>query len=239
MLASLLCLCLCLAYPPAPKEAAPPKGVHSLVWIITPKEGNPIESTGVIIDLKQKLICMPFSAVESVPIVNILFPRFTVDGKILDLKEDYKKELKSSPGIRAKVLFAERRRDAAILQIVGDDIPKTAKAATARFDAPVPPAVAWWIGCPEASDKLWKRGDLKIANFANVVPVAPAIGFMGKNVGTDAKPGAECRGAALFNADGEWIGIARKDSRDFTHVSELKEMCFERRLKMEWKEPAK
>jgi RNA polymerase sigma factor (sigma-70 family) len=140
--------------PPAPKEAAPPmiplpkdsgpsvdpipgefnaafrelyeKCVDSTVFIVAPLQGSFSEGSGTLIDAKKRYVLMTYHLVEEAENVYCQFPVRLKDGSRMTDRKKYIERIPAGQAYKGKVLFRDKSRDLAIVQL--DKLPEGVKA---------------------------------------------------------------------------------------------------------------
>ena len=97
------------------------KVVKSYVFIVTPVKGGYGMGSGSLIDADKRLVLTNFHVVDEENIVFVQFPTFMKDGEILYDKQEYMRNIPSGRAIKGKVLYRDKSRDLAIVQL--DRIP--------------------------------------------------------------------------------------------------------------------
>ena len=120
---------------PAPRAAADEKfdgkalyekGVQSCVFLVVPlKEGNSLGS-GTLIDAKQRLVLACFHMVDGGDTVAAQFPVRLKDGSLETETKKYMQRVKDGQAIKGKVLFRDKSRDLALVQL--DKLPSDTPA---------------------------------------------------------------------------------------------------------------
>jgi S1-C subfamily serine protease len=93
------------------------KGVRSCVFLVVPLKEGPAEGTGTLIDAKQRLVLTCFHIVDESDTVAAQFPVRLKDGSLEDKKKKYLERVKDGQAIKGKVLFRDKSRDLALVQL--------------------------------------------------------------------------------------------------------------------------
>ena len=225
--------------------------LKSAVWVAhtDPKKGGYSWGSGSLIDYKQKLIVTNYHVVRDALYVTVMFPLHDAQNTLITEKAKYIDAAQHSGGWRGKVVFAESRRDIAVIQVV--DSKPYPKGTVAIELAPVPPTPGdnvHSVGSPGASaglfsytpgacrtvtKKKWFAGDPNDGGFeveARIIETTSAT-----NHGDSGGP--------LMNDKGQQIGITQgymaQDSSGlvnsiayFIDIAELKESLKERKINL-------
>jgi S1-C subfamily serine protease len=113
--------------------------------------------SGSLIDAQKRLVLTNFHVVGEKADAIVMFPIFDNKGNLVPEREKYFDMLKSNGGIPAKVLFTDRSKDLAILQLAS--IPKGAPALRLAKESPGPGDKIHSIGSPGVSGALFAYTD--------------------------------------------------------------------------------
>jgi S1-C subfamily serine protease len=158
---------LAVAFAPAAERPAPQlsgkeiyqRTLKSMVWIariVELGEGKASLATGSgsLIDAPQRLILTNFHVVGDAKEVRIFFPQFDKQGKLIQAKDYYMRQLREDKGgLVGKVLYADHKRDLALIKV--DKLPPGTTAIPLSRDSVGPGDTVHSIGNPGASDALW------------------------------------------------------------------------------------
>ena len=143
----------------AAEENVYKKGLKSTVWVVQPMENtNRVRTgSGSLIDAQKRLVLTNYHVVGDKTDAIVMFPIFDTKGNLVPEREKYFDMLKSNGGIPAKVLFTERSKDLAILQLAS--IPKGVAALRLAKESPGPGDKIHSIGSPGVSGALFAYTD--------------------------------------------------------------------------------
>lgn len=203
----------------------------------------------MLIDKERKLFATAYQAMETTATVTVMFPEYDKEGKLDTDRPAYYKRLASGSGYRAKPILQDKIRGLAIFEIVDEKaLPKHAAAAMARFDPPLKDAKVFSMDNPYASEHLWTYAP---GTAVKVDRVRFQLGtghneFMEidtKIIDAKMGVGGMSSGGSLYNSECEWIGVCLGNAQSFStyrfvQISELKALCDEQKLKVDWKLPA-
>jgi S1-C subfamily serine protease len=156
---------LALGVVPAADKSAPLSGkeiyqrtLKSAVWIARVVElggGKAALTTGSgsLIDVPQKLVLTNFHVVGTEKEVRVFFPQFDKQNKLIAAKDHYLQQLKSGGGLTGTVVYADQKRDLALVKV--DKLPQGTMAIPLARESVGPGDNVHSIGNPGASDALW------------------------------------------------------------------------------------
>ena len=129
-----------------------------MVWIariVELGEGKAALATGSgsLIDVPQRLILTNFHVVGDAKEVRVFFPQFDKQNKLIQAKDFYMQQLREERGLVGKVLYADHKRDLALIKV--DKLPPGTTAIPLSRDSVGPGDTVHSIGNPGASDALW------------------------------------------------------------------------------------
>jgi hypothetical protein len=221
------------------------KCLNSTVWVLNVfKDGGYAMGSGSIVDRKQKLIVTNYHVVTESPTVLIMFPEYDNAKELITEKDKYKAKLRTGAGYRGKVLFAEKRRDLALVQIEDPrPLPKYVKQVELQDKGPTPGERIYSIGSPGASENLWiyTPGDCRQVGVKKYLTGGGDGSFFeieAKVIESTSPTNQGDSGGPLFNGKGQQIGVTQGGNTKvnsfalFIHASEILAMCKERKIKL-------
>jgi hypothetical protein len=133
---------------PVPKELEPEalyeKVVRSCVFLVTPTKGGHATADGFLIDAEKRLVLTTFAAVGENDHTFVQFSVRDKDGTVLTDKRKYIERIPAGQAIKGKVLFRDKSRDLALVQLERLP-PDTFALPFAPESVPLQSAV-YWIG---------------------------------------------------------------------------------------------
>src|SRR5687768_6983491 len=129
-------------------EALYKKVVKSCVFIVTPAKGGYGMGSGSLIDASRRYVLTNWHVVDEEETVFIQFPVFLKDGSIMTDKQEYIKRIPAGQAIKGKVLYRDKTRDLAIVQL--ERIPSGTNALPLATKSIGVGATVWNIGNPGA-----------------------------------------------------------------------------------------
>jgi hypothetical protein len=91
--------------------------VKSCVFIVTPLKGGHAEGSGSLIDVEKRLVITNYHVVDEDDSVYVQFPVRLKDGTLMTDKKKYIERIPAGQAIKGKVLFRDKTRDLAIVQL--------------------------------------------------------------------------------------------------------------------------
>jgi hypothetical protein len=122
------------------------KVVKSCVFIVTPVKGGYAMGSGSLIDAEKKLVLTNWHVVDEEDIVFVQFPVYLKSGEIMTDKQEYIKRIPAGLAIKGKVLYRDKSRDLAIVQL--QRIPAGTPALPLAKKSVSVGATTWNIGSP-------------------------------------------------------------------------------------------
>jgi S1-C subfamily serine protease len=93
------------------------KVVKSTVYVVQPLKGGYSRGSGSLIDKDKRLVLTNFHVVDEAEWVYVQFPMFTRSGDIITKPKDYMDNIPAGKAIKGKVLYRDKSRDLAIVQL--------------------------------------------------------------------------------------------------------------------------
>ena len=109
--------------------------------------------SGSLIDVPQRLILTNFHVVGTEKEVRVFFPQFDKQNKLIATKDHYVQQLRMEGGLVGTVLYADQKRDLALVQV--KKLPQGTMAVSMAKEGVGPGDTVHSIGNPGASDALW------------------------------------------------------------------------------------
>jgi RNA polymerase sigma factor (sigma-70 family) len=106
------------AEPPFDAAAVYDKAVDGCVYIVRETNGAPVEGTGALIDMKNRLVLATYSVVGESDVVSVQFPYHNADGSIEKDRKDYARSAAAkylTP--RGRLIHRDKTRDLALVQL--------------------------------------------------------------------------------------------------------------------------
>lgn len=91
--------------------------VKSCVFLVTPKGDGRVEGSGTLIDADQRYVLTSYQAVRDADTTFAQFPIRRKDGSVVMEKKAYIDRIPAGQAIKGKVLFVDRARDLALVQL--------------------------------------------------------------------------------------------------------------------------
>jgi S1-C subfamily serine protease len=91
--------------------------VRSCVFIVTPIKGGHVEGAGALIDAEKRLVITTLRTVDESGYVFVQFPVRNKDGSLMTDKKKYIERIPAGQAIKGKVLFRDKTRDLALVQL--------------------------------------------------------------------------------------------------------------------------
>jgi S1-C subfamily serine protease len=102
------------------------KCVKSSVFIVTPLKQGMAMGSGSLIDAEKRYVLTNYHVVDEVDQVYVQFPVQNKDGSLMTNKKAYIERIPAGQSLKGKVLYRDKTRDLAILQL--DKLPPGTKA---------------------------------------------------------------------------------------------------------------
>jgi S1-C subfamily serine protease len=93
------------------------KCVRSTVFINTPLKGGSAQGSGSLIDAERRYVLTNYHVVDEVDQVFVQFPVRNKDGSLMTDKKKYIERIPAGQALKGKVLFRDKTRDLAIVQL--------------------------------------------------------------------------------------------------------------------------
>jgi S1-C subfamily serine protease len=120
--------------------------IKSTAWVIS----GSVTGTGSLIDGEKRLIVTNHHVVGDNAVVDVLFPMFDKNGRVIAERASY---LKSAKRHRGRVVARDPRRDLAVIQLA--EVPAGVAVLPMAAESPAPGARVHSIGNPSVSGALW------------------------------------------------------------------------------------
>jgi S1-C subfamily serine protease len=132
--------------------------LRSAVWIAHAADTGDgrmgvASGSGSLIDMAGRHVLTNFHVVGNQDAVSVFFPEFDGNKKLIAVRDHYVKKLFSSGGIRGKVVYRDRKRDLAIIQL--PQLPAGVGPVPLAAESVGPGDSVHSIGNPGASGALW------------------------------------------------------------------------------------
>jgi S1-C subfamily serine protease len=210
--------------PAADKAAAPLSGkeiyqraLKSAVWIahaIEVGNGKAVLATGSgsVIDIPRRLVLTNFHVVGREKIVQVFFPQFDKQNKLIAAKEHYFQLFQANKGFRGEVIAVDEKRDLALIKLA-DKLPPGTTAVPLAKEGVGPGDSVHSIGNPGASDALWAYtpGSVKAVYRKNwsVKERNEMLHFEAQVVETTSPVNPGDSGGPLVNSQGELVAVTQ------------------------------
>jgi serine protease Do len=220
--------------------------LKSAVWIAHVMDlggGKAALSTGSgsLIDVSQRLILTNFHVVGNEKEVRVFFPQFDKQNKLIATKDHYLQQLKAEGGLPGTVLYADQKRDLALIQV--KKLPPGTMAVTMARESVGPGDTVHSIGNPGASDALWAYtpGAVKaVYKKAWMVKDRNEVhNFEAQVVETTSPVNPGDSGGPLLNSQGELVAVtqggvvaAQGTISYFIDVSEVRAVLASRKIRV-------
>jgi hypothetical protein len=202
------------------------KCVKSTVFIVSPvKGGGMAMGSGSLIDKEKKYVLTNFHVVDEEDICFVQFPIYQKNGEILTDKQKYLANVPAGLAVKAKVLFRDKSRDLAIVQL--DRVPVGCTAIPLAKKSTSVGATTWQIGSPGDVAQVFSVTEGKVRG------VGPEKFLVGDATGTNVwevrarvvtttnptNPGDS--GGPLFDRRGYQVGVTQSGSRKAQQVNKF------------------
>jgi S1-C subfamily serine protease len=190
--------------------------LKSTVWIAHVTElggGRAALATGSgsLIDVPQRLILTNFHVVGNEKEVRVFFPQFDKQNKLIAAKDHYIQQLRENKGLMGTVLYADQKRDLALVKV--DKLPQGTTAIPMARESVGPGDNVHSIGNPGASDALWAYtpGAVKAVYKKTwaVKDRAEMHNFEAQVVETTSPVNPGDSGGPLLNGQGELVAVTQ------------------------------
>jgi S1-C subfamily serine protease len=215
------------------------KVVKSSVYIVTAVGRGYAQGSGSLIDLDEKIVLTNYHVVDEEEEVNVQFPLYDKDGKIINDKNEYKERVVKGQAIRGKVLFRDKSRDLALVKL--DKVPLGAQAITLAKNSPKEGTEVWQIGNAGAVKQVFRvsKGEVSAVNIENFPVGGPgAKPFIIKcrmiTATNPINPGDS--GGPLFDKRGYQVGVSESTDTTanlvnmFVDVTEVRDFLSQKKI---------
>lgn len=206
------------------------KTLHSVVWVISPRDRGEAQGSGTLVDREKRLILTNYHVVEDHPRAKVFFPYFR-DGKPVAEKSYYKDHAKDL-AIGGKVIAVEKTVDLALIQL--DHLPSGVTAVPVAAKSVEPGQTVHSIGNTGKSDALWGYVAGKVRQVYKKEWRAKledrTLRFKAEVVETDSATNPGDSGGPLLNDKGELVGVTQGGAIDAQLVSTFVDVTEVQRL---------
>ena len=147
------------------------KCVKSCVFLTAKGKDSHSTGTGTLIDAEQRLVLTSFAVAEDVDTVFAQFPVQAKDGAMMVDKQNYLERVKAGEAPKGKVLFRDRSRDLALIQL--DKVPAGTPALPLAKEGVATGDPVMVIGHPETVDQVFGFTPGKVRSVAPVAYIVP------------------------------------------------------------------
>jgi S1-C subfamily serine protease len=163
---SALAACFIFSIAPAADPKTPLSGkdiyqkvLKSAVWIAHAAQSSDgrvgiASGSGSLIDVTGRYVLTNYHVVADSPTVAVFFPQYDSNRKLIPQREHYTKQLLSKGGIVGKVIYFEKKKDLAIVQLPSP-LPSGVTSLPLAREGVGPGDSVHSIGNPGASGALW------------------------------------------------------------------------------------
>jgi hypothetical protein len=218
------------------------KVVKSCVFIVTPVKGGYGMGSGSLIDADKRLVLTNFHVVDEENIVFVQFPTFMKDGEILYDKQEYLRNIPSGRAIKGKVLYRDKSRDLAIVQL--DRIPAGTPAIPLAKKSAGPGATVWNIGNAGAIKQVFRvaKGEVSAVGVEKFLVGGGSEDSVFEvrakmvTATTPTNPGDS--GGPLFDKRGYQVAVVESGSRSaslvnhFVDITEVRALLNEKKIQI-------
>lgn len=216
------------------------KVVKSCVFIIRDmgKKGFSMGS-GSLIDAEKRLVLTNFHVTRDEPFVYIQFPMY-VKGELITDKEKYLDRWLEGKVGKSKVLFTDKNRDLAIVQV--DKVPLGTSAIPLAKDSPPIGATVWQIGNAGSISSAFRtsKGDVSAVGPEKMTVGGGDTAFLVdcKMVTSTAPTNRGDSGGPLFDKRGYQVAVTESGHNGvtlvnrFVDVTEVRKLLAEHKMKI-------
>jgi S1-C subfamily serine protease len=194
------------------------KCVKSTVFIVSPvKGGGMAMGSGSLIDKDKKYVLTNFHVVDEEDICFVQFPIYQKNGEILTDKQKYLANVPAGLAIKGNVLFRDKSRDLAIVQL--DRVPVGATAIPLAKKSTSVGATTWQIGSPGDVAQVFSVTEGKVRGIGSEkFLVGDSSGtnvweIRARVVTTTNPTNPGDSGGPLFDKRGYQVGVTQSGSR--------------------------
>lgn len=215
------------------------QAVKSCVFIVVPVDGGISMGSGSLIDREKKIVLTNWHVVDAKDFAFVQFPIYQKDGSILTDKKKYIANVPAGKAIRAKVLYRDRSRDLAFIQL--DKVPPGTPAMKLAKKSVGVAATTWNIGSPGAVEQVFSitKGEVRGVGIEKFM-VGDGAGLVfevrAKVVTTTNPSNQGDSGGPLINKYGEQVAVTQSGKQSaqlvnrFIDVMEVRAYLNEKKI---------
>ena len=211
-----LCVALAATALAAPAPAADfdgaalyEKGVKSCVFLVTPGVDAKVEGTGTLIDADRRLVLTSFQAVGEAQTTFAQFPIRKKDGSLVMEKKPYLDRIPAGWAIKGKVLYRDRGRDLALVQL--EKLPPDTPALPLAKESVKVAERVLQIGSPAKGDVVLATTEGTVRSVAvedRLIPRGEAVDrFKVRTIATTNSVPADDVGGPLLDRRGQVVAV--------------------------------
>jgi S1-C subfamily serine protease len=212
--------------------------LKSVVWILSPRGGGKVSTgTGSLIDLDRHLLLTNYHVVGEQDTARVMFPRTERDNVVAE--RDYYRERFQRYGIRAKVVYRDKKADLAVIQL--ETVPDGAQAIKLAAETASPGQTVHSVGNPGGSGALWVYTPGKVRQVYHKKWKSKLedrdVDFEAEIVETDSATNPGDSGGPLVNDKAQLVGVTQgyaagaRQLSNFIDLSEVKRILNTRTVK--------
>ncbi|MSR55865.1 MAG: serine protease [Gemmataceae bacterium] len=220
-------------------EAIYAKAVKSCVFIIVPMDKTSYAmGSGSLIDVEKRLILTNYHVVDEKDYALVQFPIYLKSGEMMTDKEKYKDNAFNNKAITGKVLFRDKARDLAIIQL--SKLPPGVSALPLAKKSTTTGTMVWNIGSPGAVEQVFSITEGKVRSVGDekfLVGEGDSVFEVRAKIVTTtnpANPGDS--GGPLIDKRGYQVAVTESGDTSaklvskFIDVSEVRKLLAEKKL---------
>jgi Trypsin-like peptidase domain len=216
------------------------KVVKSCVFIVTPLKGGFAMGSGSLIDADKKLVLTNYHVVDEEKFVHVQFPVFFKSGEMMTDKEKYIERIPAGQAIKGTVLYRDKSRDLALVQLAR--IPAGTTAIPLAKKSPEVATPTWNIGSPGALKQVFGVTDGQVRSIGVVKMLVGGSGpdsvfeVRARMVAATNPTNPGDSGGPLFDKRGYQVAVTESGSRsaslvnNFVDVSEVRALLNEKKI---------
>ena len=218
------------------------RALKSTVWIVIIDGERAKMGSGSLIDVKQRLILTNHHVIMGKDTCLVQFPMLDNKGNLISEKSKYYEQIKSKGAIQGKVLFSEKTKDLAIVQLAS--LPKGVEAFQMADNTPGSAAKVHSVGNPGASDALfvYTPGEVRTSYVKTWTAGggSTVLDIKAKIIEATSPTSPGDSGGPLLDKRAHLVGVTQGGLSDpkatgysyFIDVSEVKAMLVEHKIKV-------